>query len=94
MYLRSEVASLRAERQRIADAIKVHLDDGTAPDNLADHVQLAMQEYDSLADRLELERLRAETAEKQRDELRTENERLKKLLGEARMALVSASREP
>ena len=42
----AEIKSLKAERDAIAKSISVTLDDGTAPDNLADHVELLMlQEY-------------------------------------------------
>ena len=40
--LRARVEKLEAERNAIAKHIHVTLDDGTAPDNLADHVQLLM----------------------------------------------------
>ena len=50
---------LRDERNAIAKSIRVTLDDGTAPDNLADHVELLMlQEYDPMV--ATIERLKAE----------------------------------
>lgn len=48
----AEIARLRDERNTIARHIRITLDDGTAPDNLADHVLLAMQEYDSMSLRI------------------------------------------
>lgn len=51
--LRARVEKLEAERNAIAKHIRVTLDDGTAPDNLVDHVQLLMlQEYYPMMKRL------------------------------------------
>lgn len=55
--LRAELAAKDVALNRIAKAIRITLDDGSAPDNLADHVELLMlQEYYPM--REELDRLR------------------------------------
>jgi hypothetical protein len=61
--LRADLAAMQAEREKIANSIHVHADDGNAPDNLADHVQLlVLEEYYPTMDKIErLENERAET---------------------------------
>ena len=54
-----ELAIMKEERNKIAKHIRVTLDDGTAPDNLVDHVLFVMiHEYDPMVQRIH--RLEAE----------------------------------